>query len=187
MPKDKNHVNDTAFTLSETVRETHQAIANTTVSIQERNARYMQGIFDNSIEVLRSHAESSRSLMQEMMGQPEKRQGIMQTVADSAVEAQERNMRFAQSTLQSSSELLKSHIESSRALMQNFAEQAQRQQEAFQVLARESMDTSMNFFLTPFSYYQQALETAEPIAMQGVETAQRVIEQESHTARTATK
>ena len=125
--------------------------------------------------------------MQEMMGQPEKRQGIMQTVADSAVEAQERNMRLAQSTLQSSSELLKSHIESSRALMLNFAEQAQRQQEAFQVLACESMDTSMNFFLTPFSYYQQALETAEPIAMQGVETAQRVTEQESHTARTATK
>lgn len=144
MPKDKNHVHDTAFTLSETVRETHQAIANTTVSIQERNAKYMQGIFDHSIEVL------------------------------------------------------KSHIESSRALMQNFAEQAQRQQEAFQVLARESMDTSMNFFLTPYSYYQQALETAESIAMQGVETAQRithqgvetaqrVTEQESHTARTATK
>jgi hypothetical protein len=74
----------------------------------------MQGIFDNSIEVLRSHVESSRSLMQEMMGQPEKRQGIMQTVADSAVEAQERNMRFAQSTLQSRRDILLAQQPSNR-------------------------------------------------------------------------
>lgn len=186
MTKNKNQFNDAASSLSESVRETNQAIADSAVAAQERNMRFVRGVYDNSVEVLKSHAESSRSLMQELMGQPEKRQEIMQTVADSAVAAQERNMKLVQSNLQSGSELLKSHVESSRALAQKFAEQVQRQQETWQALARESMDTYMNFFFAPFSYYQQALETAESIAMQGVETARRITRQGMATAQRVT-
>lgn len=186
MTKNKNQFNDAASSLSESVREINQAIADSAVAAQERNMRFARGVYDNSVEVLKSHAESSRSLMQELMGQPEKRQGIMQTVADSAVAAQERNMKLVQSNLQSGSELLKSHVESSRALAQEFAEQVRRQQETWQALARESMDTYMNFFFAPFSYYQQALETTESIAMQGVETARRITRQGMETAQRVT-
>jgi len=186
MTKNKNQFNDVAYSLSESVRETNQAIADSAVAAQERNMRFVQGVYDNSVEVLKSHAKSSRSLIQELMEQPEKRQGIMQTVADSAAAAQERNMKLVQSNLQSSSELLKSHVESSRALAQKFAEQVQRLQESWQALGRESMDTYMNFFFAPFSYYQQALESAESIAMQGVDTAQSITRHGMGTAQRVT-
>jgi hypothetical protein len=35
----------------------------------------------------------------------------------------------------------------------------------------------MGFFSSPFSYYEQTLETAESIAWQGVETAQKIARQ----------
>jgi hypothetical protein len=177
MPKDKNQVSEAALNLSESVREASQAVADTVVTAQERNMKFGQGVFDNSVEVLKSHAEGSRSLMQELFGQSEKGQGIMHTLADSAVAAQERNMKLFQSNLQSGSELLKNHIESSRSLIQTLVEQVQRQQEAFQALARENMDTNMNFFFAPFSYFQQALETIESIAVQGMESAQKITRQ----------
>jgi len=94
-----------------------------------------------------------------------------QAIADSAVAAQERNVRFAQSLQQDGTELLKSHVQSTRTLTQTLVEQAQIQQEAFQVLARETWDAYVDFLSTPFSYYEQTLDSAESIARQGVEAA----------------
>lgn len=198
MPKDKNQLQDAAWNLNEALRESSQAFANTAVAAQERNMRFVQGVVEDSVEVLKSHAEASRSLLQEVVGRPEKGQALMQTLADSAVAAQERNVKFAQGTLQNSNELLKSHFESSRALVETYMEQALRQQEALQTLARENMENFMRFFFAPFSYYQQALDTAQSIVTQGVETtqrisrqgmeaAQRVAEREKEVARAATK
>src|SRR6266516_4254818 len=109
-----------------------------------------------------------------------------QTIANSAVAAQERNVKFAQSFLQNGTELLKSHGESTRTLMQTLAEQSQKQQEAFQTLARETWDAYMGFFSSPFNYYQQTLETAESIAWQGVETAQKITRQGMEAAQKVT-
>jgi hypothetical protein len=187
MPEGKNQINDAALRLNESLREVNQALANSAVAAQERNVKFAQGVFENTVEVLRNHAEDSRSLMQEMAGQPERRHGLMQTVADRAIAAQERNMKLAQSALLSGGELLKSHVEGSRELMQTFAQQAQRQQEAYQELARASMETYLSFFSAPFSYYQQAMRTAESIIMRGAEAAQKVTEQEKQTVHTATR
>jgi hypothetical protein len=107
-------------------------------------------------------------------------------MANSAVEAQERNVKFAQYLLENGTELLKSHSESTRTLMQTLAEQTQIQQEAFQTLARETWDAYIGFFSSPFSYYQQALETAESIAWQGAETAQKITRQGAEAAQKAT-
>jgi hypothetical protein len=83
--------------------------------------------------------------------------------------------------------VLKSHAESTRALMQTLAEQSRKQQEAFQVLARGTWDASMGSFSSPLSSYEQAMETAESIARQGVETAQKIARQGVGTVDSATK
>ena len=165
--RNQNKVNDAAWSLSTSVRESNQAIADSVVSAQERNMKFAQSIFENEVELLKSHA-------------------FFQTMANSAVAAQERNVKFAQSLLENGTELLKSHGESTRTLMQTLAEQSQKQQEAFQTLARETWDAYMGFFSSPFSYYQQTLETAESIAWQGVETAQKITRQGMEAAQKAT-
>jgi hypothetical protein len=198
MTRDQNKVNDAAWNLSKSVRESNQAIADSVVAAQERNMKFAQSIIENEVELLKSHAEHTRSFMEEFVGEPEKSQAFFQTIANSAVAAQERNVKFAQSLLEHGTELLKSHSESTRTLMQTLAEQTQKQQEACQTIAREAWDAYIGFFSSPFSYYQQALETAESIAWQGVETAQKITRQgmeeaqkashtEKQTVHTATK
>ncbi len=187
MAKYQDKVNEAAWNLSQSVRETNQAIADSAVAAQERNMKFAQGIFENGVELLKSHAEDTRAMMEEFVGEPEKDQALFRTLANSAVAAQERNVKFAQNFLQNGTEVLKSHAESTRALMQTLAGQSQKQQEAFQSLARETWDAYMGFFSAPLSYYEQTLETAESIARQGVETAQKIARQGLETAQKATK
>jgi uncharacterized membrane protein YvbJ len=187
MVRNQNKVSDATWNLSKAVSETNQAIADSLVTAQERNIKFAQGVFENEVELLRSHAEHTRSLMEEFVGEPEKGQAFFQTLANSAVAAQERNVKFAQNLLENGTELLKVHGESAHSLMQTLAEQTQKQQEAFQSLARETWDAYLGFFSSPFSYYQQALETAESIAWQGVETAQKITRQGVEAAQKATQ
>jgi len=186
MTRNQNKVNDAPWSLSKSVRESNQAITDSVVAAQERNMKFAQSVFENEVELLKSHADHTRSFMEEFIGEPEKSQAFFQTIANSAVAAQERNVKFAQYLLENGTELLKSHSESTRTLMQTLAEQTQIQQEAFQTLARETWDAYMGFFSSPFSYYQQALETAESIVWQGAETAQKITRQGVEAAQKAT-
>jgi len=182
-----NKVNEAAWNLTRSLSETNQAIADSAVAAQERNAKFAQSVFENSTELLKSHTESTRALMQELMEQPEKEQSVLQTVVDSAVAAQERNMRLAQSTFENGIEVLKSHTQSTRTLMQTLVGHSQRQQEAFQTLAHESVNAYTDFFSAPLAYYQQTWETAESIARKGVETAQRTTRQGMEEVQKATR
>ena len=186
MTRNQNKVNDAPWSLSKSVRESNQAITDSVVAAQERNMKFAQSVFENEVELLKSHADHTRSFMEEFIGEPEKSQAFFQTIANSAVAAQERNVKFAQYLLENGTELLKSHSESTRTLMQTLAEQTQKQQEAFQTLARETWDAYMGFFSSPLSYYQQTLETAESIAWEGVETAQKITRQGMEAAQKAT-
>lgn len=183
----KDRLNEAALNLSNAAREANQAIANSAVAAQDRNMKFAQSTFENGVEVLKSHAESTRALIDELVQEPSKDRAVFQSVADSAVAAQERNVRFAQSLVQNGTEVLKSHAEDTRALMQTLAEQTQKQQEAFQLLVRESMDAYLDYFYAPFSYYEQTLETAGSIARQGVETAQKIARQGMEAVQKATR
>lgn len=187
MAKYKDKVSEAAWNLSKSVREANQSIADSAVEAQELNMKFAQNVFENGVELLKSHAESTHALMEEFVGEPEKDQAIFQKVADSAVAAQERNVKFAQSLLENGTEVLKSHTESTRALMQTLTEHTQKQQEAFQALTREAMNAYVGFFSAPFNYYEQTLETAESIAWQGVETAQKITRQGMEAAQKATR
>jgi len=173
----KNKANEATWNLTESLRDTNQAIVETAVEAQNRNLAFAQNTFENGIELLKSHADSTRNLISDQVEQSEKQAVDFQAFANSAIAAQERNVRYAQSIVQNGTEVLKSHVNSSRALMQVLAEQSQKQQEAFQVLVRESWNTYVDFLFTPFSYYRQAVDTAESIARQGVQTAENISRQ----------
>jgi len=172
-----NRVNEATGKLTESFRETNQAIVESAVEAQKRNLAFAQNTFENGVELLKSHADSTRNLISEQSGKSQKQAADFQTWADSAIAAQERNVRYAQSIVQNGTDVLKSHVDSTRSLLQILAEQSQKQQETFQELVRESLDTYVDFLFTPFAYYRQAFDTAESIARQGVETAQNITRQ----------
>jgi hypothetical protein len=182
-----NNVNEATRNLTTSVQEANQAIATSAVAAQERNMEYAQSTLDNGIEVLKSHAEDTRHLLQELVEQPKPQQEVLQTVVNAALAAQERNVKFAQSMLQNGTQMLKAHAESTRDLVQTLAEQSWKQQEAFQALARESFNTYRDFLTAPFSYYQQALETAESAAWRGLEAAQHITREGVAAAQKATR
>ena len=134
-------MNETTRELIDSLRETSKTIADSAIAAQEHNVAFAQNILENGVEVLKSHAESTRSLMQELSEQARKQpnwQEGFQAVVDSTVAAQERNTRFAQSVFENGIEVLKSQVGLTRGLMQELEQQAHKQQDAFQALARES-------------------------------------------------
>jgi len=183
----ENKLNEATGNLTRSLRETNQAITESAVAAQERNMAFSQNTFDNGIELLKSHVESTRALMREEVEQSRSQTPDFQAVVNSAITAQERNLRYAQSIVESEAELLKSHLNATRELWQKLAEQSQKQQEAFQSLLHESVDMYVNFLFTPFSYYRQAVDTAESMAWQGIETAQQITRQGFEATRSATR
>lgn len=183
----ENKVNEAALSLTRSLNETNKTIADTALAAQERNIKFAQGIFENGIEVLKSDAESTRTLLQELTEQPQQNQGAFQAVVDTTVAIQDRNARFAQSVFQGWIDLLKSHTEATRTLLQTVAGQTRRQQEAFQTLTRESIDAYIDLWRAPFSFYQQALDAAQTVTQQGLENVQNAAWQGIENAQKATR
>lgn len=109
-------------------------------------------------------------------------------IAETIVAAQERNIKFAQSTFTSAMEVLKHHMESTRSLMKEFEQQAQKQQEAFQKMVPGAtggaqMPPYMDFFRAPLAAYQNALEATESATKQGMENFQKIIENLQHVSQ----
>jgi hypothetical protein len=183
----KDKVSEATEELSESLREANRVIADSFVAAQERNWKFAQSIMENEVELLKSHAESTRTVMEKLVGESEKGQPLFQSVADSAVAAQERNVQFVQSFLENGTEVLRSHVEGTRTLMQTLTEQSHKQREAVGVLTREAWDTYMGFFSSPLRFYERAMETAESIATRGVDTTQKMAHHERQAVHTATK
>jgi len=177
MAKYQDNVSEATEELSESVREANRAIADSVVAAQERNWKFAQSIFEDEVELFKSHADGTRTVLEKLVGESEKGQPLFQSVADSAVAARERNLKFVQGVLENGTEVLRSHVEGTRTLMQTLTEQSQKQREAFGVIARGAWDAYRGFFPSPFSYYQKAMETIESIATQGVDTAQKMVHQ----------
>jgi len=123
--------------------------------------------------------EATRSLIQSL-------RESNQAIVDSAVAAQERNAKFAQSVLENGIEVLKSHAESTRSLTHTLLEQSQNQREAFRTLAQESIEAYGKFFTSPTTYLERALEMSETITRQGVEGYQKVAHQAKEKSQKAT-
>jgi len=184
--------NEATKKLLGSVQEASKAITDTVVAAQERNLTFAQSVLENSIEVLRSHAESTRTLMQELIEQAKKQQvgpEGLQAVVDSAIAAQERNTRLAQSILENGIEVLKSQVGVTHSLMHELGQQYQKQQEAFQVLAQESMEAYRDFLFAPLTFFQKTMDAAEVATREGMKNfqqmAQQGVEQFNKTTRQA--
>jgi polyhydroxyalkanoate synthesis regulator phasin len=180
-------INEAAVNLTKSWQETNKVTADSLAAAQERNLRFVQSVFENGVEVLKNQTEDARSVMQEFVEQPQKQRGSLQTAADSAIAAQKRNLKYAQNVYENGTELLKSHADGARNLMETLVEQSHTQQEAFQTIVRESMNAYIDFLYAPFSFHQQAVETAQTITRQGVETAQGISHQGMDAAQNAAR
>jgi di/tripeptidase len=183
----EQNVNETVWNLAQSVQESGQAIANSAVAAQERNVRYAQSVLTNGVEVLKSHAESTRTLIETVSGQAQKPQEAFQTVINSAVTAQERNIQFAESVVEDGIRVLHSHAEANRALTQELIEQSRKQQDIFQTLVSTSVEAYVNLFYTPLAYYKQSLDLAETVTRQGLESFQQATRQGVETFRNVTR
>jgi hypothetical protein len=139
----------------------------------------VQALLEQGIEVLKSNAESTRAVMQELLAQAkaQKAPESFQTVVENALATQERNTKYAQSVFEQGIEALRSQVGITRTLMQELGTQSQKQQEAFQALAHQSVDAYMNMVRAPFSYYQQALDAAEVATRQSIDRFQAATRQ----------
>lgn len=191
----ENKTNQTTLDLLAALREANKAVADSTMEAQQRNIAFAQSILENGVELLKSHAEDTRALMQDLVtrGKEQNWQAGFQEAVESAVAAQERNTKFVQGVFENGIEVLKSQVGVTRTLMQELEQQAQKQQDAFQTLAHESLEAYLGFVRAPFAYYQQAFEAAEvatreglasfqKAARQGVETMQKAAKQAQSTA-----
>ena len=89
-----------------------------------------------------------------------------QTMAKHLAAAQARNVKYTQSIFESTIALLKSHMEDTRSLMEQWAQQGD---------SRVS-ESYLNLFSAPFTAYQQMIEevgTASRQMFEGVETASK--------------
>jgi hypothetical protein len=162
------------------VQETSKAIADTVVAAQERNLAFAQSVLENSVEVLRSHAESTRTLMQDLVERAKKQQvgpEGFQEVVDSAIAAQERNTKLAQSILENGIDVLKSQVGATQTLIQELGQQYQKQQDTFQALAQQSMEAYRDFLFAPLTFFQKAVDAAEVATREGMKNFQQMTQQ----------
>ena len=93
-----------------------------------------------------------------------------QIITKSVIAAQERNMKFVQTTFTNAMEVMKSHVEASRALMHEL----EQQQEALQKLV-PGMENYMAMLRAPLTSYQKALDAAEKSTKHGLETFEKAL------------
>lgn len=183
----KDTISEATAELGTSVREVNQAVAEGMLHAGERNIKFAQGTFEHEVELLRSHAKSTRAVTDKLVEGSEKGEPFFEFVVDTAVAAQEHNVKFIQGLVEDSSELLESHVEATRALVQTLTEQSRKQRETWEGLLRGTWDAYRGFFPSPLSYYERVMETAESVARRGVETAEKMMPHEKPAVHAAKK
>jgi hypothetical protein len=84
-----------------------------------------------------------------------------EAVAERGVSAQQLNAELTQSFFNSVIDNLRTQVEANRALTRELAEQQERQWEATQTFAQDSVEAYMDFVNSMFSYYQGTVAEAQ--------------------------
>jgi hypothetical protein len=85
--RQQRQVNEAAEKFAEAIKESYQAIADRSVSVQELNAQLTQEFFNGVINNLRTQAESNRALAEDLIEQQRKQQEASQALAQESVNA----------------------------------------------------------------------------------------------------
>ena len=96
-----------------------------------------------------------------------------QTMAKHLADAQARNLKYTQSIFESTIALLKSNMEDTRSLMEQWGQQGD----------PKVSESYMNLFSAPFTAYQQMLEEVEKAMKQSFESFERADHSNRGTAR----
>jgi hypothetical protein len=96
-----------------------------------------------------------------------------QTMAKLFAAAQERNLKYTQRIFESTIALLKSHMEDTRSLMEQWGQQGD----------SKVSESYMNLFSAPFTAYQQMLEGVEKATKQSFESFEQANHSKMETAR----
>jgi len=102
-----------------------------------------------------------------------------QALVESISAAQERNLKYAQNVFESTMELLKSHVESTRALLEEWEQQAKTRQEASGTTGSGGTYLE-DLFRVPLNAYQQTLKVMESASRQSIESFQKATESFQH-------
>ena len=94
-----------------------------------------------------------------------------QTLAESLAAAQERNLKYAQSVFESTIALLKDHVESTRSLLEQWEQQAQKLP-----VVPGAVESYVSFFRAPLTAYQRVIEVMETASKQSLESFQKATE-----------
>jgi len=73
--------NEAEKDLVDSIRETNQAIAESIIATQQRNMKFAQSMFTSTMEVIKSHAEATQTLMQQWEQQAQKQREAFQKLA----------------------------------------------------------------------------------------------------------
>ena len=90
-----------------------------------------------------------------------------QTMAKHLADAQARNLKYTQRIFESTIDLLKSHMEDTRSLMEQWGQQGD----------SKVSESYMNLFSAPFTAYQQMLEGVESTSRQMFEGVEKATKQ----------
>ena len=156
--------NEIAWSMASSLNDINRAITSSVTSAQERNVRFAQGVFENSMAVLRSHTDAVRELAEEIVEKPDRQAEIVQSLVNTNVAAYDRNLRLAQSIFNDGIEVLKNSALDARSLTQEMVQETQRQQEQFQDLTQAFTRAYVDFLRLPLTYYRQTLNKATSVA-----------------------
>ncbi|MGF1473881.1 MAG: hypothetical protein ACFB50_19340 [Rubrobacteraceae bacterium] len=73
-----NSINGASEQMTEAVRDSYQAVANSAVASQERGTRLAQDVFESSMQTLKKQADTNRAVMDELVNGMERQQEAYQ-------------------------------------------------------------------------------------------------------------
>ena len=79
--------NKAAEQLAKTTGDSYKAVMDHTVALQERNVKFLRGVFESTVLEIRSQAESNREMTQELVERAEKQRDAFQTLLEESVDA----------------------------------------------------------------------------------------------------
>jgi len=181
----RSQVESTRNVIGELIQKQQEAwetVTRTATTAQEHNARLVSNGFESGNNVLKSQAENTRTMAEELV---QKQQEAWQVITESVVAAQERNMKFAQGIFENSLQVLQSHAESTRGLMQTLIDESRNRQDAYHTLVQASVEAYRSFLSAPVSYFEQAVDVAENATRQGQRVAHKAAENSKQAAHKA--
>jgi hypothetical protein len=79
--------NKAAEQLARTTGDSYKMVIDHTVALQERNVKFLQGVFEGTVREIRSQAESNRAVTQELVERAERQRDAFQTLLEESVDA----------------------------------------------------------------------------------------------------